>query len=81
MRSADETANEVRRKIDDDPTIEGAEHISTFASKKGFGPFKKAEIHLQGVVRSESDKRKAEEHARHSAASIPIVNEIEIQRK
>ena len=79
MKTADETAIEIKKKVDDDPTIEGAEHILAFASKKGFGPFKKTEIHLKGVVPTEADKRKAEEHARHSAASIPLVNEIEVR--
>ena len=78
MLSAEEIATEAKREISDDPTIAGAAHILVFARKKGFGPFKKYEVHLSGIVHTESDKRKAEEHARHAAGEMPVVNEMEV---
>ena len=78
MLRPDEIVDEIKREINDDPTIEGRSHVLVFAGKKGFGPFKKYEIRLSGIVHIESDRRKAEEHARHAAGELPVVNEIEV---
>ena len=74
----DEIVDEIKREIGDDPTIEGRAHILVFAGKKGFGPLKKYEIRLSGIVHAEGTKKKAEEHARHAAGETPVVNEIEV---
>ena len=79
MIKADDAVNDIKRKIVDDPTIKGAKHILVFASKKGFGPFKKEEVHLGGFVYTELDKKKAEEYAQQSAPGLTLVNEIEVQ--
>lgn len=79
MINADDAVNDIKRKILDDPTIEGAKHILVFVGKKGFGPFKKLEIRLGGFVHSDADKKKAEEYAKQSAPGMTLVNEIEVQ--
>ena len=81
MKQPDEIVTAIKREIADDPTIEGAAHILVFHSKKGFGPFKKSEIHISGIVHTEKDKQKAEEHAKHEAGDqLPVVNEIELAK-
>ena len=79
--SAEEIAVEVKREIGDDPTIEGAAHILVFARKTGIWPFRKEDIRLSGIVHVESDKAKAEVHAKHAAGDLPVVNEIEVVPK
>ena len=74
----EEVVERIKREIADDPTIEGRAHVLVFAGKKGFGPFKKHEVRLSGIVHKESDKVKSEEHAHHAAGIIPVVNEIEV---
>ena len=71
-----EIAEEIKREITDDPTIEGARHIYVYAKNKGIWPFRKAEIHMTGDVHKESDKNKAMEHAKHAAGDTPVFNEI-----
>jgi osmotically-inducible protein OsmY len=78
MRKAEDIATDVKRQIIDDPTIAGAAHILVFARKKGFGPFKKEEIHLTGIVHVDSDKKKAGEYAQRAAGELKVVNEIEV---
>ena len=79
MARGEEVVNEITKKILNDPTIERNEHILVSLEKKGFGPFKKPRILLKGVVHKESDKEKAEEHAKSSAGVTPVVNEIELR--
>ena len=81
MISADDAAAEIKRMINDDPTISGATYVLVYASKKGFGPWKKEEIHLNGHVDTEIDKKKVEELALHSAGGRPVINEIEVKSK
>ena len=73
-----EIADEIKREIIDDPTIDGATHIHVFPGKGGAWPFKKANIRLTGIVHSEKDSEKAEAHAKYAAGVIPVVNEIEV---
>jgi len=73
-----EIADEIKREIIDDPTIDGATHVHVFAGKSGMWPFKKADIRLTGIVHSEGDSAKAEAHAKYAAGVIPVVNEIEV---
>jgi hypothetical protein len=79
MISADDAAAEIKRMINDDPTISGASYVLVYARKKGFGPWKKEEIYLNGHINSEMDKKKAEEIAHHSAGGRPVINEIEVK--
>ena len=79
--NAEEVVVEIKREISDDPTIEGAAHILVFARKTGVWPFRKEDIRISGIVHLESDKSKAEEHAKHAAGDIPVVNEIEVVPK
>lgn len=79
MARGEEIVNEITKKIVNDPTIERNEHILVSFGKKGFGPFKKPEFRLKGVVHKESDKAKAEEHAKASAGDTPVVSEIEVR--
>ena len=77
MLSADQTATEIKRIINDDPTIEEARHIVVTASKRGF--FKKKEsIHLDGSVRSDVDRRKAEDIARQYCGARELINKIHV---
>lgn len=78
MLTPEEIVNEIKREINDDPTIEGAAHILVFAAKKGFGPFGKKQIHLKGIVHRELDRKKAEEHGHHAAGEMTVINEIEV---
>ena len=71
-----EIAAEIKREINDDPTIDGARHIYVFTSKKGIWPFRRSEIHMSGDVHKESDKNKAMEHAKHAAGDTPVFNDI-----
>jgi hypothetical protein len=77
----DDIVNEIKREINDDPTIHGAAHILVFSCKTGIWPFQKSDIRVGGIVHSESDKKKAEEHAKHAAGDLPVVNEIEVVPK
>lgn len=81
MARGEEVVNEITKKLLNDPTIERNEHILVSFEKKGFGPFKKPQIRLKGVVHKESDKNKAEEHATASAGDTPVINEIELRSK
>ena len=81
MISADDAAVEIKKMINDDPTIPGATYVLVYASSKGIGPWKKEEIHLSGHVKSEIEKKKVEELANHSAAGRPIINSIEVTPK
>ena len=81
MISADDAAAEIKRMINDDPTIGGRTYVLVYARTKGFGPWKKEEIYLNGHVDTEKDKAKAEELALHSAAGRPVINELEISKK
>ena len=81
MISLEQATNEIKRMIDDDPTISDRRHILVVPRKRGALFFKKEEIHLTGTVQSEVDKRKAEEIARHSAAGREILNEIDVGEK
>ena len=78
MLNAIETANEIKRIIDDDPTILESEHIHVFADKKGFLFFKKEEIHLDGSVHHATDKRKAEDVARHYGGGRELISGITV---
>ena len=80
MLSANEAAAEIKRMVNDDPTISGGTYVLVFARKKGFGPWKKEEIHLSGHVTNEIEKKKVEEIAQHSAAGRAIVNSIEVTK-
>ena len=76
-----EIADEIKREINDDPTIEGARHIYVFTRKKGAWPFRKEEICLSGDVQKEMDREKAMEHAKHAAGDTPVNNEIVVSKK
>jgi hypothetical protein len=78
MISAEDAAAEIKKMINDDPTISGGTYVIVYARKKGFGPWKKEEIYLSGHVKSEKDRQKVEEIAQHSAGGRPIVNQVEI---
>ena len=78
MLSAAQTASEIKRIINDDPTILESDHILVSAEKKGFLFFKREEIHLDGTVHHDTDKRKAEDVARHYAGSRELVSEIRV---
>ena len=78
MLSASQTATEIQRIIDDDPTILESEHITVSAAKRGMLFFKKEEIHLDGSVHHKSDKQKAEEIAIHYAGKRELINGIKI---
>jgi hypothetical protein len=80
MLNAIQTADEIKRIINDDPTIQEPDHILVYAEKKGFLFFKKEEIHLDGTVHSETDRKKAEELARHYSGGRALVNKIEVLR-
>lgn len=71
-----EIAEEIKRELTDDPTIEGARHIYVYSKKKGIWPFRTAAIYLAGDVHKESDKQKAMEHAKHAAGDTEVFNEI-----
>lgn len=78
MLNAIETASEIKRIINDDPTILDSDHILVSAEKKGVLFFKKEEIHLDGSVHHDTDKRKAEDIARHYSGGRELVNEIKV---
>ena len=78
MLSAEDAAAEIKRMINDDPTITGATYVLVYARKKGFGPWKKEEIYLSGHVESQADINKVEEIAKHSAGGRPIINQLEV---
>jgi hypothetical protein len=78
MLSAEAAASEIKRIIDDDPTIRGSGHILVSVSKRGFWFFKKEQIHLTGKVQDAHDRKKAEEIARHSAGGRELLNEITV---
>ena len=75
-RDIDAVVTEIKREINDDPTIAGASHILVYKQKKGL--FGKTDIVIGGTVHNDSDKSKAEEHAQHAAGGIVIVNNIEV---
>ena len=81
MISAEDAAAEIKRMINDDPTISGRTYVLVYAQKNGFGPWKKEEIHLNGHVDTEKDREKAEEIALHSAGGRPVINELEVSAK
>lgn len=80
MLTADEAAVEIKREINDDPTIQEPQHIIvTVAKKKGFSLAKKKPvIILDGKVHTEKDRQKAEEIARHCAGVMELSNEIQL---
>jgi hypothetical protein len=78
MLSAVQTASEIKRIINGDPTILESDHIHVSAEKKGFLFFKKEEIHIGGSVHHDTDKRKAEDVARHYAGGRQLVSEIKV---
>lgn len=78
MISANDAAAEIKRMINDDPTISGAKYVLVYARKKGFGPWKKEEIYLSGHVDSEKDKTKADEIAHHSAGGRTVINQLTV---
>ena len=60
MRDAEKVQNEIIKIINDDPTIQGADHIVVSVEKKGVWPRAREVVILKGNVRSESDRTKAE---------------------
>ena len=78
MLSAIETASEIKRIINDDPTILDSERILVSAEKKGILFLKKEEIHLDGSVHHDTDKRKAEDIARHYSGGRELINKIKV---
>ena len=78
MLNATETASEIKRIINDDPTILESDHIHVFAEKKGFIFFRKEEIRLDGSVHHDTDKRKAEDVARHYSGGREFINGIRV---
>ncbi|MAG13696.1 MAG: hypothetical protein CMN78_03765 [Spirochaetales bacterium] len=77
MLSADQAANEIKRIINDDPTISEARHITVTAFRKGFIK-KKESIHLDGSVHNNIDRKKAEDIARQYSGRRELVNGIHI---
>lgn len=71
-----EIAEQIKKVINEDPTIEGARHIYVFTKKTGTWPFRKEAIYLSGDVYNEADKKKATEHALHAAGDWPVHNDI-----
>ena len=77
MLSADQTATEIKRIINDDPTISEGRRIIVTASRKGFIK-KKESIHLDGSVHTDTDRKKAEDIARQYSGNRELVNEIQV---
>ena len=78
MLNAAETASEIKRIINGDPTILESEHILVSAEKKGMLFFKKEEIHLDGSVHHDTDRKKAEDIARHYSGGRELVSDIRV---
>lgn len=78
MLNATQTANEIKRIINGDPTILESDHIRVSAEKKGVLFFKKEEIHLDGSVHHDTDRKKAEEIARHYSGGRDLISEIAV---
>jgi hypothetical protein len=78
MIDVDDAVEEIKRMINEDPTITGAKYVLVYAQKKGFLRWKKEEIHLNGHVKNEIERKKIEELATHSAAGRPIINDLEV---
>ncbi len=78
MISADDAVEEIKKMINEDPTITGAKYVLVYVQKKGFARWKKEEIHLNGHVGSEMERKKIVELANHSAAGRPVISELEV---
>ena len=78
MRDSDRVQSEILKVINDDPTIEGAGHITVSVEKRGVWPRAKEVVVLKGNVRSDSDRIKAEKVAAMHAAGREVVNSLGI---
>ena len=78
MRDADKVQNEILRVINDDPTIEGASHITVSVEKKGVWPRSREVVVLKGSVRSDIDRAKVEKIAAQHGAGREVVDSLTV---
>jgi hypothetical protein len=76
--SAETVQSQIQRIINEDPTINEANHIVVSVEKKGVWPFGREVIVLKGNVRSDSDRSKAGKIATLHAAGREVMDEIRV---
>jgi osmotically-inducible protein OsmY len=78
MMTAEQSADEIRRILIDDPTIQDTRHITISAETRRKFPSKKYQIHLTGTVGSDIDLKKVADIAKRYAGDYPVVNDLTV---
>lgn len=77
--TTEKICTEIRKVIDDDPSIRDSSHITLTTQKHGFWVFGDEEIVLSGRVRSERERERVSEIASSHAHGKSVSNNLSVR--